>query len=86
MLSKNHVFFLDGKSIDVPFEYKQLIRSKYKKELAEEYGISVPILSRRLKKDPQFEMARGYLDETHVLRIYMYLGWPCRFKKDNHAH
>jgi hypothetical protein len=77
-------FFLDGMPVEVPKQYLPLIKSKYRKEIAAEYGLSTAVFRRRLKKSALNSAPRGYLDETSVLRIYLALGWPCRIDDSDH--
>jgi hypothetical protein len=81
---KDALFFLDGTQVEVPKECIALIKSKYRKEIAAEYGLSSAVFRRRLKKSGLDIGPRGYLDESRVLRIYLALGWPCRIDDPSH--
>jgi hypothetical protein len=81
---KDALFFLDGTQVEVPRECIALIKSKYRKEIAAEYGLSPAVFRRRLKKSGLDIGPRGYLDEIRVLRIYLALGWPCRIDDSSH--
>ena len=77
-------FFIDGTQVEVPRTCIALIRSKFRKEIAAEYGLSPAVFRRRLKKSGLDIGPRGYLDESRVLRIYLVLGWPCRIDDPSH--
>jgi hypothetical protein len=64
-------------ALQVHSEYLHLIKAKYRKEIAAEYGLSEQVFRRRIKKLKIDTGPRGYMDEPHVLRIYLALGWPC---------
>jgi hypothetical protein len=72
------LYFLDGEQVEVPEECAPLIKSKYRKEIAAEYGFSATVFRRRLQKLGIDAGPRGYMDETRVLRIYQAMGWPCK--------
>ncbi|MEI6411241.1 MAG: hypothetical protein WCR52_17770 [Bacteroidota bacterium] len=76
---ESRTFVLDGKAVEVPALYTHLVYSKYRKEIAAEYGLSEASFRRRLKKYNLSHIPIGYLDETNVLRIYLTIGWPCKF-------
>jgi hypothetical protein len=72
------IYNLDGKTIEIPITYQHLVKAKYRKEIAAEYGLSEPVFRRRVKKLNIDTGPRGYMDEPHVLRVYLAMGWPCR--------
>jgi len=78
------LYFLDGDQVEVPEECASLIKSKYRKEIAAEYGFSAAVFRRRVRKSGIDTGPRGYMDETRVLRIYLALGWPCRLDNSDH--
>jgi len=75
-------FYLDGQLIEVPAECAHLITTKYRKELAAEFGLTEAVFRRRVKKLNIDTGPRGYMDEPHVLRVYLAMGWPCKIRGD----
>ena len=71
-------YVINGKTIEIPSHYAPLIRSKYKKEIAAEYGLNEQAFRRRMRKHKLDNIPRGYVDESHVLLIYLTIGWPCK--------
>jgi hypothetical protein len=71
-------YIINGKPIEIPSHYASLIRSKYKKEIAAEYGLNDQAFRRRMCKHKLNNIPRGYVDEPHVLLIYLTMGWPCK--------
>jgi len=78
---KSNVFQIDGSPVEVPAGCEHLIRAKYRKEVADEYGLSERVFRRRVKNLDLDTGPRGYMDEAHVLRIYLEMGWPCRISE-----
>lgn len=75
---KPKLFFLDGIQVEIPECYVPLIKSKYRKEIAAEYGLNTQALRHRCTKKGLDIGLRGYIDEVLVLRIYLAMGWPIR--------
>jgi hypothetical protein len=71
------IYYLNGRKVEIPAEYEGLVTSKYRKEIAAEYGLSEVVFRRRIKKLNIDTGPRGYMDESHVLEIYLAMGWPC---------
>jgi len=74
-------YHLDGHQIEVPSECAHFVRMKYRKELAAEYGLSEAVFRRRIRNLNLDTGPRGYMDEPHVLRVYLAMGWPCKISK-----
>jgi hypothetical protein len=75
---KPKLFILDGIQVEIPERYVPLIKSKYRKEIAAEYGLNTSVFRRRCTKKGLDIGLRGYMDEVLVLRIYLAMGWPIR--------
>jgi|GEM_PF-5274911 len=67
---------VQGQTIAIPSFYSSLIKSKFKKEIANEYGWSTATFSRKLKKKGVRVSERGYLSVEEVIKIYEALSWP----------
>lgn len=56
-------------------------KAKYKKELAEELGLSLSTFQRRLK-EANIEIPRGLINPDKQLEIYKKLGWLEMMRSD----
>jgi transcriptional antiterminator len=65
-----------------PFIYSLPLKVKTRLEVAEEYGISVRTLSRRLKKS-KISLPNGIIFPNQLREIYYILGVPAKINNKN---
>ncbi|MEY3242900.1 MAG: hypothetical protein RIR11_4339 [Bacteroidota bacterium] len=73
---KQIIYYLNGKSVEIPAEYANLIRMKTRETLADEYNVCIRTfrywITTKCPEIPKYKL----LSPQEVLLIYLAIGWP----------
>jgi hypothetical protein len=73
-------YFAHGRNVEIPAEYLHLIEMKTRQDIADEYGITLRMLSARVKAEGIKLPLLRVLPIEDVLEIYHALKWPPKMR------